>query len=117
VAHKPFALLTHYSASKWAVRGMTQGMAMEVAPHGIRVNAYCPGIHDTVMWEEVDEGLGKIQGRGKGESIKKYSEELIALKRTGTPEDVAKLVGFLASDEAEYITGQSIMIDGGIIMT
>lgn len=96
---------------------MTQGMAMEMAPHGIRVNAYCPGIHDTKMWEEVDSKLGELQGRPKGESIKKYTKELIALGRTGEPEDVAKLVGFLASDEAEYITGQSIMIDGGIIMT
>ena len=90
---------------------------MEMAPHGIRVNAYCPGIHDTKMWEEVDEGLGKLQGRAKGESIKKYTQELIALGRTGTPEDVAKLVGFLASEEAEYMTGQSMISDGGIILT
>ena len=115
VAYKPFALLTHYSASKWAVRGLTQGMAMEMAPHGIRVNAYCPGIHDTKMWEEVDEGLGRLQGRPEGESIKKYTQELIALGRTGVP--VAKLVNFLASQEAEYITSQSINIDGGIIFT
>lgn len=92
-------------------------MALEMAPYGIRVNAYCPGIHATKMWEEVDEGLGKIQGRPKGESIKKYTQELIALGRTGVPEDVAKLVNFLASDEAEYITGQSIIVDGGIILT
>jgi hypothetical protein len=53
------------------------------------------------MWEEVDEGLGVAQGRGKGESIKKYCNELIALKRCGQPEDVAKIVGFLSRDESE----------------
>ena len=78
-------------------------MAMELATHGIRVNSYCPGIHDTKMWEEVDEELGKLQGRPKGESIKKYCSELIALKRCGTPSDVAKLVCFLARDESEYM--------------
>ena len=92
-------------------------MAMELAPHGIRVNAYCPGIHDTKMWEEVDEHLGKIQGRKKGESLKYYCDQLIALGRCGEPEDVAKLVAFLARDESEYITGQSMIIDGGIIFT
>lgn len=117
VAHKPFALLTHYSASKFAVRGLTQGMAMEMAPYGIRVNCYCPGIHDTKMWEEVDEKLGELQGRPKGDSIKKYCDELIALKRCGRPEDVAKIVAFLARDESEYMTGQSLVIDGGIIFT
>lgn len=96
---------------------MTQGMAMELAPHGIRVNSYCPGIHDTKMWKEVDERLGKIQGRPKGDSIKKYCDELIALKRCGEPEDVAKIVAFLSSDASEYMTGQSIVIDGGIIFT
>ncbi|KAJ5224054.1 hypothetical protein N7468_008596 [Penicillium chermesinum] len=103
-------------ASKFAVRGLTQGMAMEMAPYGIRVNAYCPGIHATPMWDEIDASLGKLEGRAKGETLKKYSEA-IALGRTGTPEDVAKLVAFLASDESEYMTGQSICIDGGIIFT
>lgn len=114
---RPFPLLTHYSASKFAVRGLTQGMAMEMAPHGIRVNAYCPGIHATKMWDDIDDALGKINGRPKGESIKSFTKDLIALRRTGEPEDVAKLVSFLASEDSEYITGQSINIDGGIIMT
>lgn len=117
VGFRPFPLLTHYSASKFAVRGLTQGMAMELAPHGIRVNAYCPGIHATKMWEEIDDRMGEIRGVAKGESIKRATESMIALKRTGEPEDVAKLVSFLASDDAEYMTGQSINIDGGIVMT
>lgn len=117
MAFKPFQLLTPYSASKFAVRGLTQGMAMELAPHGIRVNAFCPGIHATKMWELIDDHMGRIQGRPKGASLKKFTQENIALKRTGEPEDVAKLVSFLASDDAEYMTGQSINIDGGIIFT
>ena len=89
---------------------------MEMARYGIRVNAYCPGIHATPMWDEIDESLGKLEGRPKGETLKKYSES-ITVGRTGQPEDVAKLVAFLASDESEYMTGQSICIDGGIIFT
>jgi NAD(P)-dependent dehydrogenase (short-subunit alcohol dehydrogenase family) len=117
VAFKPFALLGHYSASKWAVRGLTQVYAMELASHGITVNAYAPGIVDTAMWELIDDGLAKKSGGAKGDMIKKYSRELIALGRTSVPEDVAKLVGFLASSDAEYITGQTYVVDGGIIFT
>ncbi|KAL2145924.1 hypothetical protein VTI28DRAFT_5798 [Corynascus sepedonium] len=117
VAFKPFALLGHYSASKWAVRGLSQAYAMELAPHRITVNAYAPGIVDTNMWELIDEGLGKIKGKGKGEMIKKYSDELIALGRTSVPEDVAKLVSFLAGPDADYVTGQTYIVDGGIIYT
>ncbi|KAK3201531.1 hypothetical protein GRF29_185g1207157 [Pseudopithomyces chartarum] len=73
VAFKPFALLSHYSASKWAVRGMTQAFAMEMAEHKITVNAYAPGIVGTAMWDLIDEELGKKKGVGKGETIK--SEE------------------------------------------
>ena len=117
VAFKPFALLGHYSASKWAVRGLTQAMAMEVAGHGIRVNAYAPGIVGTAMWDLIDENMGKIKGAKKGETIKKYSEDLIALGRTSVPEDVAKLVSFLASEDSEYVTGQTMIVDGGIQFT
>ncbi|KAK3343476.1 hypothetical protein B0T25DRAFT_300184 [Lasiosphaeria hispida] len=117
VAFKPFALLGHYSASKWAVRGLTQAYAMELAEHGITANAYAPGIVDTPMWELIDEGLAKKAGKAKGDMITKYSRELIALGRTSVPEDVAKLVGFLASPAAGYITGQTYIVDGGIIFT
>ncbi|KAG7292982.1 hypothetical protein NEMBOFW57_003027 [Staphylotrichum longicolle] len=117
VAFKPFALLGHYSASKWAVRGLSQVYAMELAKHGITVNAYAPGIVDTNMWELIDEGLGRRAGRDKGEMIRKYSEELIALGGTSVPEDVAGLVSFLASRDADYVTGQTYIVDGGIIYT
>jgi NAD(P)-dependent dehydrogenase (short-subunit alcohol dehydrogenase family) len=117
VAFKPFPLLSHYSASKWAVRGMTQAFAMEMAEHKITVNAYAPGIVGTAMWDLIDEKLGEKTGAKKGETIKKYTDDLIALGRTSVPEDVASTVSFLASKDSEYMTGQTIVIDGGIIFT
>ncbi|WP_128255477.1 SDR family NAD(P)-dependent oxidoreductase [Falsirhodobacter deserti] len=113
VAYRPFALLSHYSASKLGVRGLTQGAAMEWAKHGITVNAYCPGIVGTDMWDLIDEKLAREEGLQRGEALKKYSES-IALGRVSVPEDVAKLVSYLASPDSDYMTGQSIMIDGGI---
>jgi NAD(P)-dependent dehydrogenase (short-subunit alcohol dehydrogenase family) len=118
VAFKPFPLLAHYSASKWAVRGLTQVFAMEMAKHKINVNAYAPGIVGTAMWDIIDEKLGSIEGRGKGESVKKYSSDLTALGRVSVPDDVGDPVGgFLCSNDAKFITGQTIVIDGGIIFT
>ncbi|OQE35133.1 hypothetical protein PENCOP_c014G03376 [Penicillium coprophilum] len=106
-----------YSASKFAVRGLTQAMAAEMAPHSITVNAYAPGIVGTPMWSGIDEALGRIEGRGKGESLELYSKS-IALGRTSVPEDVAGLVGgFLASQDSDYVTGQTIVVDGGIVFT
>ncbi|KAF3039921.1 hypothetical protein E8E12_007042 [Didymella heteroderae] len=117
VAFKPFPLLSHYSASKWAVRGLTQAFAMEMAEHKITVNAYAPGIVGTAMWDLIDEKLGEKTGAKKGDTIKKYTNELIALGRTSVPEDVASTVSFLSSKDSDYMTGQTIVIDGGIIFT
>ncbi|SEM34610.1 meso-butanediol dehydrogenase / (S,S)-butanediol dehydrogenase / diacetyl reductase [Pseudoxanthomonas sp. GM95] len=113
VAYRPFALLGPYSASKWGVRGLTQAAAMEWAKHKITVNAYCPGIVGTDMWELIDEKLAKEEGIPQGQAIKKYSEA-IALGRVSVPEDVAQFVSYLASPDSDYMTGQSVMIDGGI---
>jgi meso-butanediol dehydrogenase/(S,S)-butanediol dehydrogenase/diacetyl reductase len=113
-AHKGFAMLGHYSASKWAVRGLTQAAAQEWAPHGITVNAYCPGIVGTKMWDYIDERIAELQGLQKGEAIAKFSE-LITLGRVETPEDVAQFVSYLASPDSDYMTGQSVMIDGGVL--
>ena len=90
---------------------------MEMATHKITVNAYAPGIVGTAMWDTIDEELGKLKGVAKGETIKKYSGELIALGRTSVPEDVAKTVSFLAGPDSDYMTGQTLVIDGGIIFT
>ena len=69
------------------------------------------------MWDLIDEELGKKKGAQKGETIKKYTDDLIALGRTSVPEDVASTVSFLASKDSDYMTGQTIVIDGGIIFT
>ncbi len=115
-AHKGFAMLGHYSASKWAVRGLTQAAAQEWAEYGITVNAYCPGIVGTAMWDLIDEKLAEHMGLQKGEALEQYSE-LIALGRVEEPEDVAAFVSYLASRDSDYMTGQSVMIDGGIIFS
>ena len=73
-AHKGFGLLGHYSASKFAVRGLTQAAAQEWAEHGITVNAYCPGIVGTAMWELIDEKLTDMSGEPKGSALKQFSE-------------------------------------------
>ena len=66
------------------------------------------------MWEKIDKELATMQGQRTGEVIEDYSNKLIALGRTSEPEDVANFVSYLASKDADYMTGQSVMIDGGI---
>lgn len=112
--HDGFAMLGIYSATKFAVRALTQAAAKEYASAGITVNAYCPGIVGTDMWVEIDERFSELTGAPKGETYKKYVDG-IALGRAQTPEDVAGLVSFLASADSDYITGQAILTDGGIV--
>jgi meso-butanediol dehydrogenase/(S,S)-butanediol dehydrogenase/diacetyl reductase len=114
-AHSGFDLLGHYSATKFAVRALTQAGAKELAKHKITVNAYCPGIVGTDMWDLIDEGLGGRLGLQKGEALARYSQ-LITLGRIQTPEDVASFVSYLAGPDSDYMTGQSVMIDGGVVM-
>lgn len=114
--HKAFSLLGHYSTSKFGVRGLTQAAAQEWARYGITVNAYCPGIVDTSMWELIDEKFAEFEGLKKGEAIKKYAQ-MITLGRVEQPEDVASFVSYLASKDSDYMTGQSVMIDGGIMFS
>lgn len=90
---------------------------MELADHRITVNAYAPGIVGTAMWDLIDEELGKLKGVKRGETIKKYTKDLIALGRTSVPEDVSSTVSFLGSPDSDYMTGQTIVIDGGIVFT
>ncbi|GAA3678558.1 meso-butanediol dehydrogenase/(S,S)-butanediol dehydrogenase/diacetyl reductase [Yimella lutea] len=115
-AHKGFPLLGVYCSSKFAVRALTQSAAQEWAEHGITVNAYCPGIVDTTMWEEIDRDLGAINNVGKGESMKAMAAG-IALGRVSTGDDVAKLVSYLAGPDSDYMTGQSVLVDGGMVFS
>ncbi|WP_028935936.1 acetoin reductase [Pseudonocardia spinosispora] len=113
--HAGFSLLGHYSATKFAVRGITQAAAKELAQHQITVNSYCPGIVGTDMWDLIDEKMGGYLGNEKGETLEEFSK-LIALGRVQTPDDVAGFVSYLAGPDSNYMTGQSVMIDGGIVM-
>lgn len=112
--HDGFAMLGAYSASKFAVRALTQAAAKEYASDGITVNAYGPGIVGTDMWVEIDRRFAELTGAKVGETYKKYVEG-IALGRAQTPEDVAAFVAFLASPDADYMTGQTPLIDGGLV--
>lgn len=113
-AHDGFGILGVYSATKFAVRGLTQAAAQELASDGITVNAYSPGIVGTDMWVEIDKRLAEINGDEIGENYKKYVEG-IALGRAEEPEDVAGFVSYLASADADYMTGQAPLIDGGMV--
>ncbi len=116
-ARQGFIYTPHYAASKFGVVGVTQSLAKEVAKEGITVNAFCPGIIDTDMWAYNDEVWGKLLGAYKpGELMAEWVRN-IPMARAGTGEDVAGLVTFLASDDAAYITGQTINVDGGLIMS
>lgn len=112
--HEGFPLLGVYCATKFAVRALTQAAAKEFASDGITVNAYCPGVVGTDMWVEIDRRFAEITGAKVGETYKKYVEG-VALGRPETPEDVAAFVAYLASPDADYMTGQTPLIDGGMV--
>lgn len=115
-ARQGFIYTPHYAASKFGVVGMTQSLAKELAPANIRVNAYCPGIVRTEMWEYLDTAWGQRLGDYEpGELIDEWIDD-IPLKRPAEMEDVSNLLLFLASDAGRYITGQTINIDGGMFM-
>src|SRR5271169_4673411 len=106
------AFFAGYSASKFAVIGLTQVLAREMAPHGIRVNAICPGIVvDTAMRSAIEE-----QQRRYGFPETAEREKLIPIGRVSMPDDVARVAAFLASEESAYMTGESINLSGGLLM-
>ncbi len=116
-ARQGFIYTPHYAASKFGVVGITQSLAKEVAKENITVNAICPGIIDTDMWAYNDQAWGKLLGNYKpGELMTEWVKN-IPMGRAGTGSDVSGLVAFLASDDAAYITGQTINVDGGLIMS
>lgn len=112
--HEGFAMLGPYSATKFAVRALTQAAAKEHAADGITVNAYCPGVVGTDMWVEIDKRFAELTGADEGETFAKFSAA-IALGRPETPEDVAGYVAYLAGPGADYMTGQAGLIDGGMV--
>ena len=109
-------LLAHYSASKFAVLGWTQALARELAPAGIRVNAVCPGFVRTSMQEREVEWEASLRGIAPAAVTEDYVRQT-PLGRLETPEDIAGLVCFLASDAARFMTGQGINVTGGVYTT
>jgi len=97
-----------YTATKFAIRGLTKAWALELAPFGIRVNSLCPGSIYTSAFVTRCKALGKDV---KTEDAKESNA--ILLKRQGRPEEVASVAAFLASDESSYMTGADVLVDGG----
>lgn len=107
--------LAAYSAAKFATIGFTQALAQELAPAGITVNAVCPGTIDTPL-NEVDGGIFDVYAKKAGITQQEYKRKIvrhIPAQRFGTPDDIAAMVGFLASDEASFITGSAFNVTGG----
>jgi len=107
--------LAHYVASKFAVVGLTQAMAFELAEHGIRVNSVCPGFVATPMQSRELDWEARLRG-STPEAVRDAWIADTPLGRLEQPEDVAKVVAFLLSEEAAFITGEAIAVNGGAFM-
>lgn len=105
-----------YSVSKFGVVALTQMGARELAPHGITVNGFAPGVVDTPLWETLDEQLVELGvAEKKGQAMQNFSANILK-GRPATPDDIVGTTTFLASPESDYMTGQIIMIDGGMVL-
>jgi meso-butanediol dehydrogenase/(S,S)-butanediol dehydrogenase/diacetyl reductase len=108
-------LMTPYSASKAGVVSLTRSAAQVLAPQRITSNCVCPGAVETPMWEQIDREWGALDGLGQGEAWKRRIRG-IPLGRPERAEDVANVVAFLAGTDSDYMTGQALNVDGGIVM-
>jgi meso-butanediol dehydrogenase / (S,S)-butanediol dehydrogenase / diacetyl reductase len=109
------AYMAHYSASKAGVISITRTAAQVLAPDRITSNCVCPGAVDTPMWTKIDAEWSKVEGWQTGEAWKRRTSS-IPLGRPETAADVAGVVSFLASRDSDYMTGQAVNVDGGIVM-
>ncbi|HEU4657350.1 MAG TPA: SDR family oxidoreductase [Capillimicrobium sp.] len=107
--------LAHYVASKFAVVGLTQAMAFELAEHGIRVNSVCPGFVETAMQERELAWEAELRGTTP-EAVRQLWIDDTPLGRLEQPEDVARAVAFLLGDDAAFITGEALAVNGGAFM-
>jgi len=105
-----------YSVSKFGVAAMTQMAARELAQHDITVNSFAPGVVDTPLWETLDQQLMDLGvSEKKGQAMKDFSAGILK-GRPATPADIVGLTTYLASPESDYMTGQTLMIDGGMVL-
>jgi meso-butanediol dehydrogenase/(S,S)-butanediol dehydrogenase/diacetyl reductase len=107
--------MVHYAASKAGVVSITRTAAQVLAPDKITSNCVCPGAVDTPMWKKIDAEWSKIEGLPTG-AVWKRRTALIPLGRPETADDVAGVVSFLASRDSDYMTGQAVNVDGGLVM-
>jgi meso-butanediol dehydrogenase/(S,S)-butanediol dehydrogenase/diacetyl reductase len=111
-----FPLFAHYCASKFGVVALTQAAARSLSEHQITVNAFCPGVVTTELWDQLDaEFLELGETERVGQSLEDFGSDIL-LGRLASPEDIAGLATFLASPDSDYITGQSIQVDGGMVL-
>jgi meso-butanediol dehydrogenase/(S,S)-butanediol dehydrogenase/diacetyl reductase len=108
-------LMTPYSASKAGVVSLTRSAAMMLASDRITSNCVCPGAVETPMWTQIDKEWGALSGWGEGEAWKRRIRH-IPLGRPETADDVAGVVAFLAGPDSDYMTGQALKVDGGLVM-
>ena len=113
--HRGEALVAHYCATKAAVISYTQSAALALAPHKIRVNAISPGVVDTPMWKDVDALFAKFENKEIGQK-KREVGEAVPLGYMGHPYEIARVAVFLASDQSQYITAQTLSVDGGSVL-
>lgn len=110
------ALVSHYCATKAAIISYTQSAALAMAPHAIRVNGIAPGVINTPMWAHVDGLFAKYENLPIGEKKKRVGLA-VPMGYMGDPTDICGAAVFLASDEASYITAQTLNVDGGSVMS
>jgi meso-butanediol dehydrogenase / (S,S)-butanediol dehydrogenase / diacetyl reductase len=111
-----FPLFPAYCASKFACVSLTQSAARDLGADGITVNAFCPGVVTTELWDQLDQDARDAgETETEGQLLQEFSEGIM-VGRTSTPEDIAGLCVFLASADSDYITGQAINVDGGMLV-
>jgi meso-butanediol dehydrogenase/(S,S)-butanediol dehydrogenase/diacetyl reductase len=115
-SHQSYASFVPYCMSKFAVAAVIQGAARALAEHGIRVTGFAPGVVDTPLWKQLDLDLMAIgDAERPGQAMEDFSAGIL-MGRAATPEDVAGTAVFLASSDSDYMTGQIVMIDGGMVL-